>query len=94
MTLRHRAHIDNGGDHGSDPRSVAYLIRPRAKKPSNARTTMMMMIHRMMLKTHPLLSRHVRSVHSTVKAAVLPVSGRECVRRSGSVRGSRDRRER
>ena len=46
---------DTAGTTGSDPRSVAYLIRPRAKKPTNARTTMMMTIHRMMEKAHLLL---------------------------------------
>jgi hypothetical protein len=33
----------------------SFQRRPRAKKPSNARTTMMMTTQTMMLKTHPLL---------------------------------------
>jgi hypothetical protein len=44
------------GDRGSrevTPRFVVYR-RPRAKKPSSARTTTMMMIQTMMLKTHLL----------------------------------------
>jgi hypothetical protein len=51
--LRVDLHVGNRGSREVTPRFVVYR-RPRAKKPSSARTTTMMMIQTMMLKTHLL----------------------------------------
>jgi hypothetical protein len=56
--------------------SQGYRL-PRAKKPSNASTTTMMMMSRMMEKTHPLLTTHVRSVHFDVQTCVPSGQGGE-----------------